>query len=677
MMKDDFVQPMSSDYFDRRDIEIAPGEVVVVSCMRDECERLPFFLEYYRNLGVTRFLMVDNDSKDDTRDFLSAQPDVEYFWTDSSYRGSSAGRLWMQELADTYAQDRWVVTVDVDELLVFPGAERLTLPELCNYMDDNSQDGLFTVMLDMYSDRPLSQTRYERGGDFFDTCPYFETDSYRIAPGSNPPFLSIIGGPRDRLFAKDGRRRPMMKKIPLVRWREGFSYIYSTHSHRHIQLSDITGVLTHFKFFSTFRDVATVEAERGDRRQPEHYRAYSESAYDDVCFYSTNSFRYSGPADFVRLGVMRSSERYQAFVATQSRLRDAASDGREFLPEPIAPEGGLTIRSMAAVWPLVSNAAIPAYFGVIAAPPADHRRAFVREMSRHVRVVDVKPDHLLVRLDEPVLHRWQRSNLAMAVYVGSRLVRRVLVDGSDDAFSVDVRSLEPNICKLDADIAGAATFEGDGRPWVGVTTYLFDADDDRMPAATESVGTMRSEDTLIYSQPWFIEGGNVAFVPEFRGGIDRLTGGRLRGWAYDVNRDTFDVAVCVFINGRLTNYLWPTERRHALDEMVGSGRARGRGFVVELPFGYFDGVGDEELTVDVKVAGRNLFLRRSPLTLTRGVRDARWDDHARQWMLDGTDRAVPEPIAMNRADSLQRVNAASYPESAQETSKSPWWKNWA
>ena len=35
--------------------------------MRNEKIRLPFFLRYYRNLGVNHFLIVDNDSTDGTR----------------------------------------------------------------------------------------------------------------------------------------------------------------------------------------------------------------------------------------------------------------------------------------------------------------------------------------------------------------------------------------------------------------------------------------------------------------------------------------------------------------------------------------------------------------------------------------------------------------------------------
>jgi len=651
-MNDDFAQPIQSEFFEKCSIEIGDDEIVVVSCMRNEGQRLPYFLDYYRRLGATRFLLVDNDSDDGTREFLAEQPDVEYFWTNGSYRGSSAGRLWLQELADTYATDRWVITADVDELLVFPGCEALSLQDLCAYFDDNGHEGLFTVMLDMYSDRPLSQTRYAQGEDFLDTCSYFETDTYTIAPGANPPFLSIFGGPRDRLFSSSVStgRKPMMKKIPLVKWREGFSYIFSTHSHRFVQLSDVTGVLMHFKFFSTFQELAEIEAERGDRRQQLHYSNYRDSVANDVCFYSKSSMRYRGPADYVRLGVMRASAGYAAFVAARRLAAGSETDGTEFLPDPIAAEGAMTIRSVAAVWPIINNPAIGEYFGTKVTPAKDLRHALVQEMARHVRVIDVRGDHLLVRLAEPALHRWQRSKVGMSVYVGRRLAQNLLIDGSDDAFSVETGSLEPNLCRVDVDIAGAALLEGGVSSSVMVTAYLFDGEDlERLEGAAQSIAAVSPDDTLIHSQAWFAEGGNVAFAESYRGVIDRLQSGRLHGWAYSADRDTFDVPVCVYMNGRLAHFAWPSDRREGLDQLSRSGKARGRGFAVDLPLGYFKAAGELTVDVEVRIAGTNLILRRSPMVLQSDVTDATWNNDDRTWVT--AEPPPPEPADTDSSEA--------------------------
>ncbi|KZY31971.1 hypothetical protein A3731_22865 [Roseovarius sp. HI0049] len=71
--------------------EIAPEDILLVGCLRNEMLRLPAFLEHYRGLGVDRFLLVDNGSGDGSREFLLAQEDVTVFHTSQSYAESECG----------------------------------------------------------------------------------------------------------------------------------------------------------------------------------------------------------------------------------------------------------------------------------------------------------------------------------------------------------------------------------------------------------------------------------------------------------------------------------------------------------------------------------------------------------------------------------------------------------
>lgn len=641
---------ITSSYFERRDLVIGEDEIVVVSCMRNEGQRLPYFLDYYRRLGATRFLLVDNDSTDGTAEFLRAQPDVEYFATSSSYRGSSAGRLWMQELADTYATGRWVVTADVDELLVFPGSERLGLRDLCAYLDRRGHLGLFTVMLDMYSDRPMAETTYTRGTDFLDTCRFFEADTYEVTPGDNPPFLGIFGGPRGRLFAESnpGERGPMMKKVPLVKWVEGFSYIFSTHSHRFVQLSDITGALLHFKFFNTFEEVAAKDAVRGDRRQQAHYSAYQSTVGGGLCFFGEQSRRYDSPRDLVRLGMMCTTPAYADFL--RDRFEEEGRDAsvlEELLPEPEPYGDPRSLRSLHAVWPFVSNPRLARYFGRSETKPWDYRIPFVREMRRQVRVVDVAADHVLLQIGESALHRWERSSLGVAVHVGDRLVRNALVDGSDQALSVDTGSLESGICRLEVDIAGAAA-KHDGPDLPTVTVYLFDGlDTERLEAPPESPeAAARLEDSMIHSRVWSPDGGVAGGTAGFVGMVELMRDGELRGWSYDTRQDRFDVPVVAYVNGRLARVIQPSRWRRDLARLRPNGDATGgRGFLERLPLGYFEDGGADLLDIEVVVAGTNLRLQRSPLPLPAGARYARWHDgdDGRPGRWETSESAFPPP----------------------------------
>ena len=74
---------------------IRPGDILVFSTVRNEALRLPHFLDHYRKLGARHFLIVDNDSDDDTRAFLAAQPDVSLWRTAHSYKLSRFGVDWL------------------------------------------------------------------------------------------------------------------------------------------------------------------------------------------------------------------------------------------------------------------------------------------------------------------------------------------------------------------------------------------------------------------------------------------------------------------------------------------------------------------------------------------------------------------------------------------------------
>ena len=81
-------------------IDVEMGGVKVIFCIRNEKFRLPYFLDYYRRLGVTQFFAVDNNSTDDTQSYLLEQEDVHVFFTTQSYKESNAGRKWTSYLAD-------------------------------------------------------------------------------------------------------------------------------------------------------------------------------------------------------------------------------------------------------------------------------------------------------------------------------------------------------------------------------------------------------------------------------------------------------------------------------------------------------------------------------------------------------------------------------------------------
>jgi len=296
---------------DETPISPEPGEILLFVCVRNEALRLPYFLEYYRNAGVSRFLVVDNDSSDGTAELLGEQPDVHRFWTRDSYAESHFGVHWLNALLDRYGSGHWVLVVDADELLVYPHCEDRDLPGLASELERSGADALLSFLLDMYADGPIRDAHYSAGTPFLATCRYFDSGAYTRGTEGLQARIPARGGVRRRVFWPPGRDRrgnpPYLPKIPLVRWRPGLEYVASTHLIHGLTLAPITGALLHFKLFSDFIERARLEVNRREHwDDAAQYSAYTEAFGEDLDLdpMYEGSLPYEGSRQLVELGLM-------------------------------------------------------------------------------------------------------------------------------------------------------------------------------------------------------------------------------------------------------------------------------------------------------------------------------------------------------------------------------------
>jgi hypothetical protein len=293
---------------DTQPIDIADGEVLAFACVRNEILRLPWFLDYHRRLGVDRFLLVDNGSTDGTTDLLLSQPRVHVFWTTDSF--ARMGMRWLNRLLGRHGIGHWTLTLDADELLVYPGCERAGLRALTSYLDRSGAEAMECLMVDMYSAATIRDTPYRPGQSFLEACPYFDDDVLEAG----------LGGARRRLFWRDGDpvKPPYLRKIPLARWRRGLSFRASTHFLDDARLSQVRGALLHFKLFNDFHEkVAIGVAENQhwkDSREYRHYLAAIEENPDLRPFYE-GSIRFRDSQQLVDLGIMRKPQAYDDYLA--------------------------------------------------------------------------------------------------------------------------------------------------------------------------------------------------------------------------------------------------------------------------------------------------------------------------------------------------------------------------
>ncbi len=280
--------------------KIRRGNILLFVTLRNERVRLPYFLEYYRKMGIQHFFVVDNDSDDGSRELMLAQPDVSLWLTTASYKDSRFGMDWLNWLLRRYGSGHWCLTVDPDEFLVYPHCDTRPLRALTDWLDASAIRSFSAMLLDMYPRGPIAAQPYSEGENPFKIASWFDPANYAIRKNNEFGNLWIQGGPRARVFFPDEPEKgPALNKIPLVRWERSYAYASSTHMllPRSLNLvydedggEKASGALLHAKFLSTF---VQKSAEELDRRQhyanSQEYRAYQSGLQDDVdlwCDYS-------------------------------------------------------------------------------------------------------------------------------------------------------------------------------------------------------------------------------------------------------------------------------------------------------------------------------------------------------------------------------------------------------
>ena len=264
---------------------IGGDDLLVFTTLRNERVRLPFFLRYYRNLGVNHFLMVDNDSDDGSRDYLAEQSDVSLWTTQHSYKRARFGVDWLNWLQMRYAHGHWSLVVDPDEFFVYPFCDTRPLRALTDWLDASSIKSFSAMLLDMYPKGPFDAKPYREGQDPFEIAQYFDSGNYSITRNSRFGNLWIQGGPRARMFFADlPERAPALNKVPLVKWHRDYAYVSSTHMLLPRGLNQVydewggekaSGCLLHAKFLDTFPLKAQEEMDRKQHYANSHeYRAY-------------------------------------------------------------------------------------------------------------------------------------------------------------------------------------------------------------------------------------------------------------------------------------------------------------------------------------------------------------------------------------------------------------------
>jgi glycosyltransferase involved in cell wall biosynthesis len=348
---------------DGRAIAPPAGSHSAFMVVRNESQRLPYCIDYHRTLGIDRFFVVDNGSDDETREFLLSQPDCHVFHADGSFAAANYGMTWINRLVELYGIGAWCLFIDADELFTYPHSEKVSLPAFCRFLDRRKSEGVFSLLLDMYGANSVADAVYERGMPFLATAPHFDRhyefrQKFSLSRNGDPLVATeAVGGPRLRTFYPEfrdappwkqavwrairrARRHPLgaavglrklpaygiapdLTKIPLIKARSGLSWV-SNHRCTELRLSEITGALLHFKFFSDFHDRARIEAARAQHWDGgAEYVRYASLVETDpkASLFFAGSGTYRSTQQLVDLGLMRSSTELNSLAGCRTNIR--------------------------------------------------------------------------------------------------------------------------------------------------------------------------------------------------------------------------------------------------------------------------------------------------------------------------------------------------------------------
>jgi tetratricopeptide (TPR) repeat protein len=226
--------------------------LVCVVVVRDEDEVLRHFIEHHRALGVTAFIIIDNRSAEHPAAVLAGIEGVELTFVSApqSFVAARHGMMWINDVLEARLCD-WLLFLDADELLTYPGADRLPLPALLDHLDQRGETAMLGTMVDVY-DRGIV-----RGG--MPSAGMAEQQLFhasRVVQGSLvAPWCHIAGGLRAL-----SRHTTMMHKLPLVKAGAGIRYV-SNHHATSCVVAATSAVLVHVKIMRD-RDLLAQPADR-------------------------------------------------------------------------------------------------------------------------------------------------------------------------------------------------------------------------------------------------------------------------------------------------------------------------------------------------------------------------------------------------------------------------------
>ena len=249
-----------------KNVEVTKSDLIAICIAKNDLIKIKKFITYHRNLGIDKFVILDNDSTDGSLEWLSKQDDVVLMQTKIPYT-TNRREGWVNRIIAHYGDERWYFVADSDELLDYNNSENMTIKDVINFYKKNGIVRGRAVMIDMYATAPY----YSKGKleNFYEECKFFDSDTYYSSPRR---YINLVcGGPRERVF----KEAPWLTKYPLFYFRKQdveckshFLFPFKKNLNTECNI-----VLKHYKF------------------QPSEYEKYKKIAEDGNYFKGSKQYK--------------------------------------------------------------------------------------------------------------------------------------------------------------------------------------------------------------------------------------------------------------------------------------------------------------------------------------------------------------------------------------------------
>ncbi len=299
----------------------APRDVIVISVVRNGRLWLKSWLAHHRQLGVRHFAVIDNGSDDGTCEALAAEPDVTVLRTAAPYHAYE--NTMKRYLAERFCAGRWCLCVDMDELFEYPFMDKVPLADLVAYLDGHKFNAVITQMLDMFSDTPLNRLQSRPDDALKQVYRWFDLSGIEkrgYALGEVPGGIRFHrGGIRNQVFGTENG----LTKVSLFKMDGALQPFIQWHHVRNGRFADVSCVLLHFPFVSTFyaKVADAVATGRYGYLTSDEYVRYGARLEQsgDLQLRGETSRAYTNPEALIDAGFLYASPEYRRVLAREGQ----------------------------------------------------------------------------------------------------------------------------------------------------------------------------------------------------------------------------------------------------------------------------------------------------------------------------------------------------------------------